>query len=47
MNTHDNMFYHKLRDELELKQAKANQLKMKEIEKTNEKMYGKLVKILN
>ena len=47
MNTRDNLFYTKLRDELEKKQARINFVKQREMEQANEKMYGKLVHILN
>jgi hypothetical protein len=43
----DNPLYQKVRENIEATKKKAQILKTKELEIHNEKMYGKLLKILN
>ena len=47
MNTRDNLYYTKLRDDIEEKYRRLNKYKNKEIENRNEKMYGKLLYIIH
>ena len=46
MNTKDNIFYTKLRDDIAEKANRITKIKKKELEAQNEKMYGKLIHIL-
>ena len=47
LDTRDNLFYTKMRDTLEAQQARFAKVKNREIEAQNEKMFGRLIKILN
>ena len=47
VNTRDNLFYHKLRDTLVASTSRAKEVKERQVTEHNEKMYGKLIKILN
>lgn len=47
MDTRDNLFYTKMRDTLEAQQARFTKVKNRQIEAQNEKMFGRLIKILN
>jgi hypothetical protein len=47
MSTRDNVYYTKMRDEIEAKYKRLQTVKTKEVEAQNEKMYGKLLSILD
>lgn len=47
MNTRENLFYTKLRDDINDKQRRLYNLKQREVDQQNEKMFGKLMSILN
>lgn len=47
IDTRDNLFYTKMRDTLEAQQARFTKVKNRQIEAQNEKMFGRLIKILN
>ena len=47
MSTRDNLFYTKMRDDIEAKYKRLNNVKTREVEAQNEKMYGKLLSILD
>lgn len=47
MFTRDNIYYTKMRDEIEAKYKRLQTVKSKEVEQRNEKMYGKLLSILD
>ena len=46
MNTRENLFYTRLRDDIAEKANRITKMKKKELEAQNEKMYGKLIHIL-
>ena len=46
MNTRDNVFYTRLRDDIAEKANRITKAKAKELENQNEKMFGKLIHIL-
>ena len=47
MYTRDNVYYTKMRNEIEAKYKRLQTVKTKEVEAQNEKMYGKLLSILD
>jgi hypothetical protein len=47
MFTRDNIYYTKMRDDIEAKYKRLQTVKTKEVEAQNEKMYGKLLSILD
>jgi molecular chaperone GrpE (heat shock protein) len=47
MSTRDNIYYTKMRDDIEAKYKRLNNVKKREVETQNEKMYGKLLSILD
>ncbi len=47
MNIRDNLYYTRLRDDIEDKYKRVSKYKNKEIENKNEKMYGKLLYIIH
>ena len=47
MHTRDNVYYTKMRDDIEAKYKRLQTVKTKEVEAQNEKMYGKLLSILD
>lgn len=47
MSTRDNIYYTKMRDDIEAQYKRLKNVKTKEMEAQNEKMYGKLLSILD
>lgn len=47
MYTRDNVYYTKMRNDIEAKYKRLQTVKTKEVEAQNEKMYGKLLSILD